>query len=232
MLRCFVLAVVLAVIPAGMPQVTAQEATPSADYAAPTSAPAHTAVHYVLPYVTDTLNPGLTVTETDSGACVSRSLASPSRPDAWLCIGAESGLLSDPCFENPLAIPEDPGDFACVVSPFAREVLLFTVTEPLPGAGPEDDIPVANNVQRGAGWDDGSRQPAPLPWVLDLANGDRCTLVSGAKALFAGMWVNYFCADGGFVFGDPDRSTALWKVNYVPPGAFTSDLVAVTDAWH
>ena len=232
MLRFLALAIVLAVFPAGMPRAVAQEATPSADYATPSGATDHTSVHFFLPYTTDTLNPDLTVAETESGACVARSQMTSGRPDAWLCVGAESGLLSDPCFENPLAIPEDPGDFACVVSPFAPEVLLFTVTEPLPGAGPEDDIPGAGGAQRGTGWDDGAPRAAPLPWVLELANGERCTMIPGAKALFAGMWVNYSCADGGFAFGEPDRTTPLWRVNYVPAGAFTSELVAVTDAWH
>lgn len=221
------------VLPAGLPRAAAQEATPSSGYAEPTDATGQTNVHYFLPYFNETVNPGLTVSETDSGACVGRSLASPGRPDAWVCVGAETGLIADPCFENPDAIPEKPGDFACVVSPFAREVVLFTVTAPLPGAGPGDDIPAAGAPQGGdARYDGAAQRPAPLPWVLELANGERCTKIPKANALFAGMWVNFACADGGFAFGEPDRTKPLWTVNYVPAGAFISDVVAVTDAWH
>jgi hypothetical protein len=110
---------------------SAQEATPMPGEASMATME-RTNVRYVLPFAGDGLNPGLTVRAEEQGFCGHESLASPGRPDAWNCIGETSNEIFDPCFESPFSTPDEPGQLACVDSPFGTEVLLLTPTAPLP----------------------------------------------------------------------------------------------------
>src|SRR5215207_9159005 len=103
---------------------TAQDATPA------TGSPTRTDIRYVLPFGPDGLNPGLTATATEEGVCGFSSSAALDRPDAWDCIGAGDQIY-DPCFENPFLSPDEPGEVACLESPFTTDVVVLTLTEPL-----------------------------------------------------------------------------------------------------
>ena len=120
--------------------------------------------------------------------------------------------ILDPCFASPFALTDDPGTLVCAESPFTDEVVQLTVTEPLPDR--------ANRLD-----------PTQLPWALELANGERCTLLGGATAGIAGMRINYGCA-GGSVVGDIDRSLPVWAVSYLANDAVATDLVEVATAWY
>jgi hypothetical protein len=76
-----------------------------------------------------------------------------------------------------------------------------------------------------------SIEPWDLPWALELANGDRCTLLHGTLTVVAGETAHYGCADGGMVFGETDRSQQVWTVNYLAEGDAASNLVEVVAAW-
>ena len=133
------------------------------------------------------LRGNLKVTGTVHGSCWVESLAS-SRPDAWRCMVGNS--IHDPCFSN-----EDRSRVACSEDPFSNNVLLIVLNKALPR---RDD------------------SPEPAPWALRLSNGARCVLATGATDVIAGMRLNYACSTGGWVLGDPHRSSQPWRVFYAP----------------
>lgn len=198
----------------------AQESTPPAQPepsdAAQAAVPASTDVHIVLPFGPDGLHAGLNAAETVSGVCSFSSLMSTGRPDAWDCLD-EANQIYDPCFENPYAPPDAPGALACFASPFSSDVVLLEVTEPLA----RDKAPgSASDVHP---WD--------VPWALELANGDRCTVLADIGVVLAGESVYFACADGGTILGEVDRTRPLWTVHYLADGAGETTLVAVSAAW-
>ncbi len=74
-------------------------------------------------------------------------------------------------------------------------------------------------------------QPWDLPWALELANGDQCTLLHGTLTVMAGQTVHYGCTDGGMVLGETDHRQPVWTVSYLAAGDAASSLVAVVTAW-
>ena len=213
---------------AGSSIVVAQEATPEAGSAE--TEVARTDIRYLLPFTPDGLNPELTVTATVEGTCGFPSIAVLNRPDAWDCISADNEIF-DPCFEQPMLPPDELGQLACIADPFTADVTLLNLTDPLvrekaatddagsgpsPGMGQDADEAIA-------AWD--------LPWALELANGDRCSLLHGTLTVIAGQTVYYGCVEGGMVLGETDRSQPVWTVSYLPNGDIASTLVEVTVAW-
>jgi hypothetical protein len=231
----------------GQSTARAQEATPGAGQSARTD------IRYVLPFGPDGLNPGLTATATEEGVCGFPSSAALDRPDAWDCIGA-SAQIYDPCFENPFILPDEPGEVACLASPFTTDVVVLTLTDPLvrekeapamqpsdgpgagqgtgpgpsTGAGPGPSTGVGPSMAQAAGV---SIEPWDLPWALELANGDQCTLLGGTLTVMAGQTAHYGCKNGGAVFGEVNHSQPVWTVNYLAEGEVTSNLVEVDAAW-
>jgi hypothetical protein len=192
---------------------TGQEATPETG----ASDAARTDTRYVIPFGPDGLNAGLTVTENLTGSCAFGSITTPDRPDAFECLGDGDQVL-DPCFENPFAPPDEPGEVACIADPFSTEVLLVAVDAPLPR---EKDAPAG----------DEEIQPWDLPWALELANGDRCTLLHGTLYVLAGQTVYYGCEQNGAILGEVNHERQVWTVNYLADGAAVSGLLDVTAAW-
>jgi hypothetical protein len=72
---------------------------------------------------------GLAVTGRNTGSSFAGSVADPGSPDAWRCMG-NTNQIHDPCFENPYHT--NPNVLACAQSPFDANVVLFTLTKPLP----------------------------------------------------------------------------------------------------
>lgn len=215
-----------------------------------------TNVRFVLPFGPDGLLPDLRVAGEVRGTCGEQSLALFDRGDAWFCNEAETGAIHDPCFENPFQPIDEPERLACMASPDAGEVILLTATEPLqrdkdaeppPPAPAAPDAGIEPGGPAGGGQAGAPPMPPPpppvaneaaaalsgldLPWALDLANGKRCGLLTGATAALAGMRINYGCADGGFVIGEVDRSQPVWVVNYYDEGTLATELVAVETVW-
>ena len=192
-----------------------QEATPEPGGAALV----RTDTRYVIPYGPDGLNAGLTVRETLTGTCTDDSIVVSDRADAFQCLG-NGDQIYDPCFENPFAPRDKPGDVACVPDPFSSEVVVLTVKDPLPR---EKEARVGQGESPFAPWD--------LPWALELANGDRCTLLGGTLYELAGQVVYYGCEQHGAVLGVVDHGQPLWTVNYQAEGDVASRLVEVMTAW-
>jgi hypothetical protein len=199
--------------------VIAQDTTPTA------GSSARTDVRYLLPFIPEGLNPGLTATTTVEGVCGFSSSAALDRPDAWDCIGADDQIY-DPCFENPFVSPDEPGQVACLDSPFTTEVVVLTLKDPLVRQKEASDTGMSMAQAAGVSID-----PWDLPWALELANGDQCTLLGGTLTVMAGQTAHYGCADGGTILGEVRHQDALWTVNYLAEDDVASTLVPVTIAW-
>jgi hypothetical protein len=203
----------------GQSLTRAQDATPEA------GATARTDVRYVVPFGPDGLNPGLTATTEEEGVCGFASAAALDRPDAWDCTGAE-GQIYDPCFENPFILPDDPGQVACLESPFTTDVVVLNLTAPLVRQKEAPDAGMG--LAQAAGV---ALEPWDLPWALELANGDQCTLLGGTLTVVASETAHYGCADGGVVLGEVNHRQPVWTVNYLAQGEVASRLVEVVAAW-
>jgi hypothetical protein len=146
--------------------VFAMEAGQIAVAAEQPAAPAGTQIKLLTPFGSAGLSIGMAVTEKVNGSCFTSSSASASRPDAWRC-SSGNGIL-DPCYQRILG---DEKQLACPVGgPWPANVVLLTLTQPLPSEPRKD-------ISRGD----------TLPWVIELANGQRCTLMTGAMPPAAGM---------------------------------------------
>ncbi|MBW3633772.1 MAG: hypothetical protein KY456_12180 [Chloroflexi bacterium] len=213
---------------AGPGIVVAQEATPEAGAAA--TEVTRTDIRYLLPFTPDGLNPEFTVTATVEGSCGFPSIAVLDRADAWDCISADNEIF-DPCFEQPMQLPDELGQLACVSSPFTTEVTLLNLTQPLVREKEEADDPGAD-PSPGMNQDaDAAITAWDLPWALELANGDQCSLLHGTLTVMAGQVVHYGCVEGGMVLGETDRGQSVWTVNYLAEGEIASTLVDVAVAW-
>ncbi|MFI6967117.1 serine/threonine-protein kinase [Streptomyces sp. NPDC050255] len=142
---------------------------------------------------------GITVTGETIGSCWSSSEAT-MRLEAWRC-SAEEQIL-DPCFA-PAAGP-DYETLLCMGSTPNRMVRL-TLTEPLPG----------NNFHIPGG-------PQIAPIIIVLVDGNTCHVMTGATTVLAEERMNYACEKGGHLFGEPDKTTAVWTISHRADDAGTS----------
>jgi hypothetical protein len=223
------LGTLLALALAGPVMVSAQDATPEAEAGATDVHVQRTDIRYLLPFGPDGLSAGLTASATVEGVCGFASIAAIDRPDAWDCMSADNEIF-DPCFEPLMMDPEALGQLACVEDPFSTEVTLLTLTEPLVREKEDADPSADPSMAMGQEADD-ALAPWELPWALELANGDRCTLLHGTLTVMAGQTVHYGCTDGGMILGEVDHRLPIWQVNYLAEGEFASNLVEVVTAW-
>jgi hypothetical protein len=86
------------------------------------------------------------------------------------------------------------------------------LTSPLPVNDPPPDLTPAEQKARAN------------PWSLQLADGQTCDLMGGATGALGDLRANYGCPNG-IVYGDADRSQAIWTVYYQANGS--SQLVRV-----
>src|SRR5215217_3357917 len=150
----------------------------------------------------------------------------PFGPD---CMNADNQIF-DPCFEPLMMDPDELGQLACVEDPFSTEVTLLTLTEPL--VREKEAADPGSDPSMGMGQEaDDVIAPWDLPWALELANGDRCTLLHGTLTVMAGQIVYYGCVNGGMVLGETDHTQPVWTVSYLAEGEFASRLVDVAVAW-
>jgi hypothetical protein len=180
---------------------------PSGNQSAPCPA---TQAKLITPFQRGHLGIGVAVTRQGNGKCFAASAASPSRLDAWRC-SMENAIL-DPCLQN---IMGDPNVLACPDAPWTANVVLLTVTSPLPSEPRK--VPERKDT---------------MPWALELANGQRCTLFTGATAPIAGMRINYGCPGGFIVVGDIDRSQPVWRVFFQGEKSISLEQTEVAVAWY
>ncbi|MGI8424625.1 MAG: hypothetical protein ACR2NO_11055 [Chloroflexota bacterium] len=172
------------------------------------------------------LNPAITVTAREMfmgnpnlpSDCQAGAI-STQRPDAWRCGTA------DPCFAPT---PFSAREVACATNPSANEVVLLTLSRPLPG--PEQCSAMPNSCPRALDLDS-------TPWVLELANGATCRTFTGTIASVAGLGLVYGCEDGGSVGvaernAPFDKSLPQWRAFYLPRNGTAVVQVGVLVAWH
>ena len=173
-----------------------------------------------------TLNPAINVTGREmfmgnpnlESDCQSGSI-STQRPDAWRCITA------DPCFAPTLFSATE---VACSTAPWDNQVVILTLSRPLPG--PEQCSATPTNCPRQLDLD------SP-PWALELANGARCRAFTGTISTAAGLSLIYGCEGGGFVGvasrSEPfDKTLPLWRAFYLPENGTVIEQVDVLVVWH
>ncbi len=178
--------------------------------AAPAPALRATQVTLYVPFNPNGLSIGLAVTKRVSGSCFAGSAASSGRSDAWRC--SAGNAILDPCYQG---FQQGKTVLACPDTPWSANVVLLTLTKDLPQKDANKD-----NV------------PRALPWALELANGMKCELLTGATWGVAGMRANYGCADSAYVIGDPDRSLPQWRVFFQGPRGFAVTQLGVLVAWY
>jgi hypothetical protein len=170
-----------------------------------------TTEHIFAPFTGGSVAKGLRVVKSVRGTCWTGSEGT-ARADAWRCMSGN--LIYDPCFSDQTS----GGDtyVICAESPFARTVVKFVLTKPLP-------------------YKYGNKEGDPtrfLPWAVRLASGLTCVNIQGASGAIAGMRIGYYCSNKGILVGSPKRSTATWKIFYAK--SFNSSnlgLVAISQAW-
>lgn len=195
----------------GLPAAVSSPA--KSDAAVVSVTPAATATDVVLydPFEADGVTPRLPVSLATTGTCQG-SLAD-DRPDAYRCFidkaEPDGANIEDPCFAGP----NNPPFLLCAHDPRDPTVVGVTPTQPLPAAALDGPDPTTG-----------------LPWTLVLTDGDRCGILTGGTNLVAGLRLNYECTDGGDVYGDPNRSTLLWRVYFTANGASNLHQVQIAEA--
>jgi len=169
-----------------------------------------TQIKLITPFHEGHLGIGFAVTSQGSGKCFAESAASAGRPDAWRC--STGNAILDPCFQNVMG---DPKVLACPADPWSANVRMLTVMESLP-ASARKDLMLKNT----------------MPWAIELANGQRCTLFTGATAPIAGMRINYGCPGGYIAVGDIDRSQSQWRTFTQGEKSVSLELTGITVAWY
>ncbi len=195
----------------GLPATPGSAGTPHAGTptASPTAAQG-TTLQLFAPYRPGGLASGLRVEAKVNGYCWVGSETLLGRPDAWRCTA--NNRIYDPCFA---AGSTDTTPLACAADPWAGGVTLLTLTAPLP----RDRVNTAAGTTRN-------------PWALQLANGARCQLITGASATIVGMRLGMACSDGTQIVGDPDRSTGRWRVYILRDGDPALTTEEVVSAWY
>jgi hypothetical protein len=179
----------------------------------PACSPA-TQIKLITPFHYGNLGIGFAVTARGDGECFARSAAVAGRPDAWRC--SIGNAIQDPCFQNIMC---DAKVLACPDGPWTANVILLTLTRPLPADT------AANDASKISLKD-------TMPWALELANGQRCTLFTGATAPIAGMRINYGCPGGFIAVGEIDRSRAVWRIFFQGEKSVSLDLTDIAVAWY
>jgi hypothetical protein len=187
-----------------------------------------TQTKFFVPWLPDrTLNPAITVRLREpfmgnpnlASDCQSGAITT-ERPDAWRCGTA------DPCFAPPFAL--NVTVVACASAPWTNEVVLLELSRPLPTPTECRDMQPA-------------ACPGPVslsgqPWAVDLANGARCTHMTGTIPTQAGLGLVYACDNGGSI-GVVDRdepfdtSLPQWRAFYLAENGVTIEQVGMLVVW-
>ena len=104
-----------------------------------------------------------------AGSCWTRSIAAASRADAYRCIVGNS--IYDPCFA-----PKRRGVVVCDANPASgRRGFAMRLTKPLP----------VEHV---------FTSKSPAPWLVELADGEVCSLLTGTHGLIGHETIGYECS--------------------------------------
>jgi hypothetical protein len=140
------------------------------------------------------------------GSVPDASIADSDNEYAWRCT-TDRGIL-DPCFAPRKATHVS--ELACAVAPYLGfGVYLLELSKPL-----------ANSST-------GFTPKGTWPLVLELSNGDQCSVIQGTSS--APFFFNYGCNQG--TASKPTSTHEPWTVSYAPNGAHTPVTVTVITSW-
>jgi hypothetical protein len=132
-------------------------------------------------------------TKTRHGSC-SRGSVAINRRDAWRCAAHQ---IKDPCF----SFGRRGGFVLCPDAPWKHTGLRLTLAASLPRK-------------------DGNRgRPSRRahPWGLELFDGRRCLIQTGATRAIGNQRANYACGNSeAWLWGNPDRNMQPWTVFSAP----------------
>jgi hypothetical protein len=189
--------------PAARPPASTAPAAAAQPSATQQAQPSGTQVITYAPWASaGTLASGISAASTKAGSCFTNSSAT-NAPDAYRCLLTNSTLY-DPCFADATS---GAGEVACPTPANPDSVVVIKLTSALPAPG--------------------TSSPSPFPWLIVLANGQRCTTNTGTGVTLGGKVESYGCT-GGYVYGQTDQSSAAWTVSYAPLGAPASAITQVT----
>ncbi|MEH0542711.1 hypothetical protein QA802_06360 [Streptomyces sp. B21-105] len=69
------------------------------------------------------------------------------------------------------------------------------------------------------------------PIILVLANGAHCSFAGGGTATLAGQRLNYGCDNGGYLYGYPNKTSAVWTISYAAPSSGASVSTPITTVY-
>jgi hypothetical protein len=127
------------------------------------------------------------------------------RADAYRCFSGN--FVYDPCFsinDTQVLCPTD--------GPWSGAGVLINTSSSLVSSGK----------------DQGTRGQ---PWAIQLADGTRCVAVSGATSEVAGQRLGYFCKHGIGLYGNVQRSAAVWTIFVGTPHSATLAQRPIAIAW-
>jgi hypothetical protein len=184
---------------------TTAPASTTAPAAQPSAAQASgTQVITYHPWSSDgTLASGITAASTLSGGSCQSGSEVTDAPDAFRCYVGNT--IYDPAFSDGSS---SAGEVAFPNWENPDSVTVIKLASALPAANP-----ASSSID---------------PWMLLLANGQRCTASDGASGPDVdGLNQSYGCSTGS-VYGLPDRSSATWTIHYTSaPGASATSLTQV-----
>ena len=184
---------------------------PSAD-SRPATSTRHTIVKFFVPWQLDgSLSSDLKVVKRVSGTCWTGSIA-VDEPYAWRCLAGNA--IYDPCFAGDGYTHTR--ELVCDPQPWDSKVIILHLTKTLPRAD-------ANRS--------GSSSDSARSWAIELSNGDKCFLGTGANGIRGSVVMAYFCQSGNEA-GPLDASRQPWTVDYERPNVDFLAPVSVSVAWN
>ncbi|GAX58261.1 serine/threonine protein kinase [Streptomyces olivochromogenes] len=193
--------------PIGRPAASAPSHTPAA--AVSSVQATQTQVVTISPWSPDgTPAGGITITGRASGSCFGTA-ESTMRTDAWRC--SAGNRILDPCF-SPDSNPEDTSALCLDGAP--NRMVELSVPQGFPGNN--DHMPGGPDVE---------------PITLVLSNGARCSFTGGGTSTLAGQRLNYGCDNGGYLYGYPNKTAALWTISYSAPNSGASVSTPITTVY-
>jgi hypothetical protein len=139
------------------------------------------------------------------GTCFTTSLVT-TRSDAFRCSSGNN--LYDPCF-------------------FVNQTQVLCPTNgPWSNAGLLLNVPSLPNNPGGSDQGTGGQ-----PWAIQLADGSKCQEVSGATNQIAGQRLGYFCGAGVGLYGNVNKSAAVWMIFVGTPHSATLAMKPIAVAW-
>ena len=167
----------------------------------------------------------LRVTTTEAGSCEPESLDDIRNANAARCM--TNRTIYDPCYSfSGLSAGES---VVCVFAPWAHEANVVRVHR----VDPSSFTPKALRRYR----------KRALPWALELENGLGCLFIGGGAGPpnILGRRINYECwrknerphpsGPRGVAAGAPDRSGAVWRIQFSKTNSTEFNEVSIRRVW-